>query len=244
MRKSLSYAVSGVLLMFGAAAGNVHAADNDISLGTLGLQTTFDSFIDELGTAIAYNPVSPAEPLGVLGFEVGVAVSTVKIDTAIWDNVVADASAPSTLPVPRLMARKGLPMGFDVGLSRISIPGSNIAVTGFELRKAILEGSTVSPAVTVLAHSSKLSGVDAFDVSTYGVDVGVSKGFAMLTPYAGAGQVWVDGSDTSNTFADRSSSVTRSYAGVRVGFLPFMNLVVQADFAEVNSYSLRLNVGF
>jgi len=244
MRKSMSYAISGMLMMFGAAAGNVYAASSDISLGTLPDKATFDSFIDELGTAIAYNPVSPAEPLGVLGFEIGVAIATVKIDTGIWDNVVADGSAPSTLPVPRLMARKGLPMGFDIGLSRIDVPGSNITVTGAELRKAILEGSTVSPAVTVIAHTSKLNGVDAFDVSTYGIDVGVSKGFAMLTPYAGAGQVWIDGSDNSNTFSDRSSSVTRSYAGVRVGFLPFMNMVLQADFAEVNSYSLRLNVGF
>jgi len=241
MRKSLSYAVSGVLLMF-AAAGNVHAAKYDISLGALG-QTSFDTFVDELGTAIAYNPMSPAEPLGLLGFEVGVAISTVKIDTAIWGNVFP-GSAPSSLPIPRLMARKGLPMGFDVGLSRIDVPSSNISVTGFELRKAILEGSTVTPAVSVLVHSSKLNGVADVDLSTYGIDVGISKGFAMLTPYAGAGQVWVDGSDTSNTLADRSSSVTRSYAGVRVGFLPFMNMVVQADFAEVNSYSLRLNVGF
>ena len=243
MRKSLSYAVSGLLLMFGAAAGNVHAAGNDISLGAIG-QPAFNTFIDEFGTAIAYNPISPAEPLGLTGFDIGVAISTVSIDTAVWDNVVSDGKAPSTLPVPRLMARKGLPLGIDIGLSRIDVPGSNIAVTGFELRKAILEGSTVTPAVSVLAHSSKLSGVSDVDLSTYGIDVGISKGFAMLTPYAGAGQVWIKGSDNTNTLSDRSSSVTRSYAGVRIGFLPFMNMVVQADFAEVNSYSLRLNVGF
>jgi hypothetical protein len=243
MRKSMSCTVSGLLLVLGVAAGNVHAAANDISLGTLD-QTSFNGFIDELGTVIAYNPVSTAEPLGVLGFEIGVAVSTVSIDTAIWDKAVSDASAPSSLPIPRLMARKGLPMGFDIGLSRITIPDSNIAVTGFELRKAILEGSVATPAVTVLVHSSKLDGVDAFDVSSYGIDVGISKGFAMLTPYAGAGQVWIKGSDTSATLADRDSSITRSYAGVKVSFLPFMNLVAQADFAEVNSYSLRLNVGF
>jgi hypothetical protein len=243
MRKSLSYAISGAVLMFGAAVGNVHAGSSDIT-GNLGTKAEFDTFIDEIGTAIAYNPVAPAETLGMLGFEVGIAISTVKIDTSIWDQVVADGSAPSTLPVPRLMARVGLPLGLDVGLSRIDVPGSNISVTGFELRKAILEGSMATPAVSVLAHSSKLSGVDAFDVSTYGIDVGISKGFAMLTPYAGAGQVWISGSDASNTFSDRSSSVTRSYAGVKVSFLPFMNLVVQADFAEVNSYSLRLNVGF
>jgi len=243
MRKPLSYAASGLLLTLAAAAGNVHAAGNDISLGVIG-QSTFDALIDELGTAATYNPISPAEPLGLTGFDIGVAVSMVSIDTAIWDNVVSDGAAPSTLPVPRVMVRKGLPLGIDIGVSRIDLPSSNVAVTGFELRKAILEGSTVSPAVSVLAHSSKLSGVSDVDLSSYGVDVGISKGFAMLTPYAGAGQVWIKGSDTRNVLADRSTSVTRSYAGVRFGFLPFMNMVVQADFAEVNSYSIRLNVGF
>ncbi len=244
MRKSLSHAVSGLILMFGAMAGNVYAAGNDIAFAVLN-QNDFDSFIDEIGTAIAYNPVSPAEPLGTLGFEVGLAISTVKIDSAIWDKVVADGSAPSTLPIPRVMARKGLPFGFDIGASIISVPGSNVSVTGIEVRKAILEGSMATPAVTVLAHGSKLSGVSDVDITTYGIDVGISKGFAMLTPYAGAGQVWVKGSEKSGlNLADRSNSETRSYVGIKVGFLPFMNLVAQADVANVNSYSLRLNVGF
>jgi len=244
MRKSLSYAVSGLFLMFGAATGNVYAAGNDITISTL-VQGDFNTLIDEMGTIIAYNPISPAEPLGVLGFEVGMAVSSVKIDTSVWNQVVNDGDAPSSLPIPRLLARKGLPMGFDIGLSRISVPGSNIAVNGLEVRKAILEGSTVTPAVTVLAHGSKLTGVSDIDLSTYGVDVGVSKGFAMLTPYAGIGQVWIKGSENTGLgLSDRNTSSTRSYAGIRVGFLPFMNLVAQVDFAEVNSYTLRLNVGF
>ena len=244
MRNPLSYAASALLLMLAAAAGNVHASGNDITIGAIPDQPTFDAFIDEIGTATAYNPLSPAEPLGLTGFDIGIAFSMVSIDTAIWDQVVVDGAAPSSLPVPRLMLRKGLPLGIDIGLSRISVPGSNVAVNGYELRYAILEGSTVSPAVSVLAHSSKMTGVSDVDLSSYGVDVGVSKGFAMLTPYAGAGKVWYKGSDTTNTWADRDTSVTRSYIGVRIGFLPFMNMVAQVDFSEVNSYSLRLNVGF
>jgi len=244
MRKSLSSAVTGLFLMFGAATGNVYAAGNDIVISPMS-QGDFDTLIDEMGTAIAYNPISPAEPLGTLGFEVGMAVSTVKIDKSVWSQAVSDGSAPSTLPVPRLLARKGLPFGFDIGYSRIGVPGSNIAVNGLEVRKAILEGSTVTPAVAVLVHGSKLTGVSDLDLSTYGVDVGISKGFAMLTPYAGAGQVWIKGSQNVGfSLNDRKTSVTRSYAGIRIGFLPFMNLVAQVDFADVNSYTLRLNIGF
>jgi len=244
MRKSLSHAVSGLLLIFGAMAGNVYAAGNDITFTAIS-QGDFDTFVDELGTAIAYNPVSPAEPLGTLGFEVGLAVSTVKIDKTIWNQAVSDGAAPSTLPIPRVMARKGLPFGFDIGASIISVPGSNVSVTGLEVRKAILEGSMATPALTVIAHGSKLSGVSDLNMTTYGIDVGISKGFAMLTPYAGAGQVWIKGSEKSGLgLSDRNSSSSRSYVGIKVGFLPFMNLVAQADVAKVNSYSLRLNVGF
>src|SRR5690554_2121156 len=100
-----------------AAAAQVHAA-NDIDLGGLaGQQRTFDLLVDQLGTAIAYNPVAPAEPLGTAGFDLGLAVSAYDIDGEVWDRVVRDGGAPSYLPVPRLFARKGLPFGFDVGAS-------------------------------------------------------------------------------------------------------------------------------
>lgn len=246
MHKSLLKGALAILVSYGVIMSPVQAAGNDITLpGTLG-QSDFDSFVDQIGMAIAYNPVSPAEPLGLIGFEVGIAVSTVKIDSSIWDKVVSDGNAPSTLPVPRLMARKGLPFGIDVGLSHISVPGTNVSVTGGEIRKALIEGGMALPAVTILAHTSQLSGVDDLSLSTYGLDLGVSKGLAMVTPYAGVGQVWIKGSEkvTGLTLNERDTTQTRSYIGAKVGFLPFMSLVLQADFAEVDSYSFRLNIDF
>lgn len=223
----------------------LHAAENDISLPGGFLQPSFDTLVDELGMAVAYNPFSPAEPLGITGFEIGASVSMVEIDQATWDQVVGDGSAPSRFPVPRLMARKGLPFGFDVGATYTSVPSSDITIVGGELRKALLEGSMATPAVSVLGHFSNLNGVDDLDLSTYGVDLGISKGFAMLTPYAGVGQVWYDGSESAGLgLEDREESETRSYVGMRVSFFPLMNLVAQADFANVNSYTLRLNLGF
>jgi hypothetical protein len=223
----------------------VQAADNDITLDPALLQSEFNTLVEEMGTAVSYNPVSPAEPLGITGFEAGIVVTMVDIDDNIWSKAVSDADAPSMLPVPRLMVRKGLPFGVDVGLAYTKVPGSNIKIIGGELRKAILEGSAATPAVTVLGHTSSLSGVDDVDISAYGIDVGVSKGFAIFTPYAGIGQVWIDGSENAGIgLADHDTSETRSYLGVRIGFMPLLNLVAQADFSVVNSYSLRLNLGF
>lgn len=237
--------IAAAILCTATIAGPVHAAGNDIGIGLIPNQTTFDGFVDELAAISAYNPISPAEPLGITGFEIGAAVSSYSIDTSIWDSAVTDGSAPSHIPVPRLLARKGLPFGVDIGASYISVPGSNIKNLGGEVRWAVLEGSTVTPAVAVIGHASKLSGVTDFDLSTYGVDVGISKGFAMLTPYAAVGQVWYKGSQSAGLpFSDRKTSDTRSYAGVQFGFLPFLSMVVQADFGPIESYSLRFNVGF
>ncbi len=223
----------------------VYAADNDISLDPSLIQSDFNTLVEELGTAVSYNPVAPAEPLGVTGFDIGLAVSMFDINDNVWNKAVSDTDAPSMLPVPRLMARKGLPFGVDVGLAYTKVPGSNIKVIGGEIRKAIFEGSTTTPAITVIGHTSNLSGTDDVDISAYGFDVGISKGFAIFTPYAGIGQVWINGSENAGIgLADHDTSETRSYAGVRIGFMPLINLVAQVDFSVVNSYSLRLNLGF
>ena len=223
----------------------VQAASDDIELDPSMTQSEFNTFIDELGTAVSYNPLSPAESVGFPGIEVGLAVTSVNIDTSVWNKAVSDQDAPSMLPVPKLMVRKGLPFGIDVGLAYTKVPDSDIKIIGGEIRKALIEGSTAMPAVSIIGHTSSLSGVDEVDISTYGVDVGISKGFAIFTPYAGAGEVWIRGSENAGLgLADHNTSEMRSYVGLRVGFMPLLNLVAQADFSVTNSYSLRLNLGF
>lgn len=220
------------------------ARGNDIEYSVIS-QDTFDSLIDELETVVAYNPIAPSEPLGVTGFDLGVSISSYKIDDSVWDQVVRDRSAPSRLPLARVMARKGLPFGLDVGASYSRAFDSNVAAFGGELRKALLDGSAVTPAVSLSGHYSTMLGVDAFDLSTYGVDLGVSKGFAILTPYAGIGEVWYESQDKTNlNLQDHNGSHLRSYLGMRLGILPFMSVTAQADFSEINSYSLRLDLGF
>jgi len=223
------------LLSFSA----VPAQAGNIDLLGVG-QATFSTFAEEIGVATAYNPVSPAEPLGLLGFDVGVSTSFVDVDKSVWS--VAGINE-DTLIVPRIQARKGLPFGFDVGVSYISAPGSDVKMIGGELRKAILDGTAATPAVSVLAHYSTLSGVSALDLSSYGADIGISKGILMFTPYAGAGILKYDASDTSGTLADEDGTASRYYVGLKISPMPLLNLVVQADFGTLTSYTARINLG-
>ncbi|MBI5137644.1 MAG: hypothetical protein HZA24_09990 [Nitrospirae bacterium] len=223
-------------------AATLHAG-TDIDLGAIG-QPAFATFAEEIGVATAYNPVSPAEPLGTLGFDIGVSATLVDIDNGVWNQAVAGADAPSSLVIPRIQARKGLPFGIDVGVSYISVPSSNVAVWGGELRKAILEGGAATPAVAVLAHYSALSGVDDLDLTSYGVDLGISKGVLFLTPYAGAGMLWYSADPKVGGLTKVDDSAARGYVGVRITPFPVLNLVAQADLGPVTGYTLRVNLGF
>jgi len=229
-----------------AVSTPLHAAGNDINL-SFPAQSSFNSFIEEIGAATAYNPVSPAETLGTLGFDLGVSFTVVDIDSTLWNLALADGSAPSNLVVPRLQARKGLPFGFDLGASLITVPSSDVKVIGAELRKSILEGGAASPAISVLIHYSTLTGVSQLDLDSYGIDLGISKGILMFTPYAGAGQIWINGSTNVTTpiaLADANETASRYYVGLKITPFPFLNIVTQADFGTLNSYTLRVNLGF
>lgn len=241
--RNLRFVTAATLM---AAGVQVHASDSHIDISIVPDQATFDTLIDQLGSVIPYQPVTPAEPLGVSGFDIGLVVTAYDIDTDLWNQAVSEGDAPSRLPVPRLIARKGLPFGIDIGASYSRVPSSNISVLGAGVHKALLDGSMATPAVSLSGYYSRLNGVDDLRLSSYGVDLGISKGFAMLTPYAGVGQIWYQGREESAAvnYEERDDSQLRSYLGLRVGLLPFLSLTAQADFAEIDSYSLRLDLGF
>jgi hypothetical protein len=236
-----------LLAALSVAGGGAHASGNDLVLNPAISQSDFNTVVDELGSIAAYNPIGPAASLGVTGLDLGLSLSSYKINRSAWDFAVRDGSAPSRLTMSRLHARKGLPYGVDIGAAYSMSTSGNISVLGGEVRKALLEGTPATPAVSLSGHYSLLTGVNDLDLSAYGIDLGISKGFTMFTPYAGIGQIWYDGSesvDAITQLSDRNTSQTRSYFGMRMGLLPFMSVTAQADFAEVNSYSLRLNLGF
>ncbi len=209
------------------------------------VQGEFRLLSEDLGAALSYHAQIPAEPLGITGFDIGVGVTATKMqNSAILQRVTSD-DADTTIVVPTIRLHKGLPAGFDIGLTYASIPGSNIKYTGGELRYAILKGGTASPALAVRGSVTKLSGVDQLSLDTRGLDISISKGFAFLTPYAGIGRVWVE-SDPHGTAGLRTEkfSLTKAFVGVGMNFT-VLNLNVQADkTGDASSYSLKLGWRF
>ena len=99
----------------------------------------FESFADDLVAALSYKSSAPAEPLGVLGFDLGLGVSLVRLENAAsWG--VATGSTTEYLPIPKVSLSKGLPFDVDLGAFVAAVPGSNILVYGGQLQDMAIPG--------------------------------------------------------------------------------------------------------
>jgi hypothetical protein len=221
-------------------------AKTTIDIGQIPSQEDFKKFSTDFGLAISYQPLAAAAPLGdkLPGFDVGVEASFVKLDRGAPYFAAFTGDVHGTLVLPRLHAQVGLPfIPIDFGLSYTSVPNSDIKLTGYEIKYAIVKGNAVLPAIAVRAAYTTLTGVDILDMSTKSVDLSISKGILILTPYAGIGQVWIT-SKAAGAFEKEDITETRGFVGLKTKIFPFINLVLEGDFSTVNVYSARLNVNF
>lgn len=216
-----------------------HADHNNFSNITLMTQQNFRLLSEDLGAAFSYKPVIPVEPLGITGFDLGVEVTATKLANPEMYRQ-ATGSSNSTLYIPKLHAHKGLPLGFDIGVSYSEVPGGDIRLIGAEARYALIEGGIATPAVGVRVNYSTLKGSDRLDLNTRGIDLSISKGFAMFTPYAGIGTVWVD-SDPHNAPGLRREKFSQNkyFVGANVNLL-MVNIAVEADrTGDTTSYTAK-----
>jgi hypothetical protein len=221
-----------------------HAAD----ISTIGAltQAEFRGLSEDLGAALSFKPLIPAEPMGLTGFDIGLAVTGTKLQNrAAFQKAAAGASVPATLPVPTLRVHKGLPFDIDLGVSYAAVPSTNVRVIGGELRWAALAGNVALPAVALRASVSKLSGVDQLGLRTTGLDVSVSKGFALLTPYAGIGTVRVKSDpDAATGRTPESLSLTKVFGGLNLNF-GLANLAFETDkTGDATSYGVKFGFRF
>lgn len=239
------------LLIVLLSASSAPAAKYDLGFASGTTNDIFAKVSREAGIMTAYRGVAPAEPQGIKGFDIGVAVNFAEIDSDLWEQAVGTSSTdyPGYLPIPKIQVRKGLPYNFDIGASYAKVPSSNLTMVGGELQWALLEGSTATPAVAVRGSYSSLGGVDDIELSTYAADLVVSKGFAMLTPYAGAGVVRINAEYTGDdallktTLNDYSATELRYFGGVQMS-MALVRLTIDAEFGELPVYTAKLSLGW
>src|SRR5215470_11195174 len=148
-------------------------------------QNDFRSFSEDLGAALSYKPITPTTPLGVTGFDLGIAATSTGLEHRELFDSASGGDFGSRLNVPQLRLNKGLPAGFDVGVMVGAGAGTNIRLWGYEARYAFLKGDTAWPAIGARFSHTEVQGVNQLDLETNGLDFSISKGFLMFTPYLG-----------------------------------------------------------
>jgi hypothetical protein len=210
------------------------------------VQGEFRLLSEDLGSTLSYRAQTPTAPLGTIGFDIGFAVTAVKVENL---NVLEEAtsdSASSTLVVPTLRLHKGLPLGFDVGLMYAAVPDSNLRYYGGELRYAIVDGGAALPSVGIRGSVTRLTGVDQLGLSTRGADISVSKGFGPLTPYAGVGRVWIKSEPrgSASSLSREKFSMSRAFIGVGLNLVG-LNINIEGDrTGDVSAWSIKTGFRF
>lgn len=244
MINTVTVATAVVVMTAFTLPSAARAAGDINSIGSLS-QNLFKDLTSDLGAALSYKAIRPAEPMGSLGFDIGFEVSSTSLETNALELATSGDTTNSQILVPKLHISKGLPFGFDVGAFYTSVPSSNIGLVGGELSYAILEGGTLSPALSIRGTFSRLTGVDQLDLTTKGLELSISKGFAMFTPYAGVGQVWIDSSTNASTvLSDESLTRSKYFLGINFN-LGLVNLAAETEQTGDNtSTSAKIGVRF
>jgi hypothetical protein len=244
MKKSLA-----LLVVLGCFSQSSMATTtfNLANLQTTG-QSGYHLLAEDFGAALSYKPVTPAAPLGITGFDVGIEASGTDVSksAATWKTLTG-TDAPGTLVVPKLYVAKGLPFDIDVAAFVSAIPTTNITLAGAALSYAIIGGGIALPAVTIRGAVTRLNGIDQFSFGTKSLDISVSKGFLGFTPYIGVGEVWVD-SSTTNTTAQAAGIVGESFnqqkifLGLNIN-LGLPNFAIEGDTTGgISTYSAKLGL--
>ncbi|MEE9336349.1 MAG: hypothetical protein V3U65_19850 [Granulosicoccaceae bacterium] len=207
-------------------------------------RSQFRDLSKNLTAATHYKGIAPAEPLGVLGFDVGLSISATELNSELFDLADAADFDLSSLPLPRLSLQKGLPGGIDIGASITAAPSTDIKVLGAEIRYAILKGNIALPTISVRASYSTVQGVDELEIDSTAAELSISKGFINLMPYAGVGVVRSNSDPVASSELEKESyTQKKAYLGLNIN-LGF-NLAFEADrTGPYTTYSAKAGFRF
>jgi hypothetical protein len=206
----------------------------------------FREFNRRFAMAAYHYPRHGAAPLGLIGFDIyaDAAVDQEFGDEEFVRTVLDDDLTGDLLTVVRVGARKGLPAGIDIGLAYGRAVETDIELISADVQWAILDGGALSPALSLRVTGTRTMGSDVYDLDQYGAEILLSKGFAVLTPFVGAGVVRSVGSLDSSLGRTFEDSETRGvlYGGLTLNLL-LPKITVEVEKADVVQGAVRVAFG-
>ena len=208
-------------------------------------QSDLAGLAEGIGDALTFPNLGTAVPTGLPGFEVLAAAGGPQVDTgSSWWHYVDARTVGGVLYGQRLIVRKGLPLNLDVGAQVGQVAGERFL--GGEVRWAVLEGGSVSPAVAFRASYSRLSNAP-FECEVAESQLLISKGFLVVSPYGAIGfrRVTARASFGEPVVATHSTDSSRATfaVGARVTLLPLVHLVGEARKSSKTSFFFGVGVG-
>lgn len=225
------------------AMGSAQAAKFD-ALGSLN-QDEFRALSKDLAGVFADKPQSPAGGLGVIGFDVSATVGATKVDNSdLLKKAAGGDSVPKALPTVGLRIDKGLPFDIDVGASYVVVPATSASALSGNIKWAFFGGGVVMPAVATRVFYTRTNGLGDMSLNSKGIELSISKGFPMLTPYAGIGVVDSNASAKNTALKSESFTQTRTFVGLNANLL-LLNIGLEADkTGKTSSVNLKLGMRF
>ncbi|HBL26906.1 MAG TPA: hypothetical protein DD490_08740 [Acidobacteria bacterium] len=209
-------------------------------------EAAFGDFHRRFSLAAYAYPRHGAAALGLLGFDVyaDVAVDRTFGDETFARAVLDDGLTGDMLGVVRVGARKGLPGGFNLGVSYGRALETDVKLVSAEVQWSILKGGPLTPALALRATGTRSLDDSAYTLDQYGAEILFSKGFTVLTPYVGAGVVRSEG--TLDATRGRTFTTTETsgvlYAGVTLNLL-LPKITVEVEKADVVQGAVRVAFG-
>lgn len=208
-------------------------------------QPEFETLMTNLAAATHYKSIAPGETLGMLGADVAVELSATDAENELFDLAGGGAADLSdSLLIPRLHMHKGLPFRVDIGGVIGALADTDLTIVGAELRYAIIEGGIATPALALRASASRIQGSTDIDLDNAALELTLSKGILIATPYIGAGIVKSWGSAVDNDrFEDFSVEQEKIFVGVNLNL--GLNMAVEVDVTgDYTTYSAKAGIRF
>ena len=215
----ISLAAPLLVMALPAAAGGLP------NLSTLS-QEQFRGLSEDLGAAFSYKGVTPATALGPWGLDLGLEFSVTDVKSV--DAFRQAGNDTDRLFTPKLHVTKGLWAGFDIGGFVGGSSELSASVLGLELRYAFVQDSVTTPAFAVRVSGTRTDDIGNLRMQTYGIDLMLSKRFAVATPYVGVGALRIASDAGASGLADETFNKGRLFGGLNFN-LALINFAVEAE---------------
>jgi hypothetical protein len=229
----------------GALVGTPAQAYKFNALNALQNQDEFRKLSEDISATFADKPQAPAGGLGIIGFDVSATVGATSIESAdILKKAAGGHSIPKALPTLGLRVEKGLPFDIDLGVGYNMLPGTSASALSGDVKWAFWGGGLVLPAVAARVFYTQTNGLGDMSLNSKGVELSISKGFPLLTPYAGVGIVASKASTKGDVWKKESYNQSRVFAGLNANLL-LINFGLEADkTGKASSVNLKVGMRF